>query len=82
VVVGALATALSLYYYLAVIRALYMRPAVVPSADAVATIANDSLPAHGAVTGAIALCLIVTVGSFFAVGHLVDLATKAATAIF
>jgi NADH-quinone oxidoreductase subunit N len=81
VVVGALATALSLYYYFALVRALYMRPAAPPAPGAQAGDAS-SQPIDGSLTGAIALCVVVTVGTFFVVGPLADLAAKAASAIF
>jgi NADH-quinone oxidoreductase subunit N len=77
VVVGVIATAISLYYYLAVIRAMYMRPAeelqLAPS--------GGSPPPERLVQGAVAGALIVTVGSFFAVQPLIDLAKDAATSL-
>jgi NADH-quinone oxidoreductase subunit N len=79
VVVGAVATAVSLYYYLSIIRSMYMRPA---AGTGQVTVAGGSPPSDDAVVGALAICLVVTIGSFFAVGPLVDLATKAASALF
>jgi NADH-quinone oxidoreductase subunit N len=74
VVAGAIATAISLYYYLAVIRALYMRmPAELQLAPA-----GGSPPRDALLSGSVVACMAVTVGSFFAVQPLIDLAEKAA----
>ena len=74
VVAGAIATAISLYYYLAVIRALYMRmPAELQLAPA-----GGSPPREALLSGSVVACMAVTVGSFFAVQPLIDLAEKAA----
>jgi NADH-quinone oxidoreductase subunit N len=72
VIVGVAATAVSLYYYLGVVRALFMRDAlrVVP--------AGGSPPREGALQLGVAACLAVTIGSFFAVQPLIDLAQHAA----
>jgi len=77
VIVGVVATAVSLYYYLGVIRALYMRigPELRPAA--VGGAPPRDLLLHGAVGGALA----VTVGSFFAVQPLIELARDAAAAL-
>jgi NADH-quinone oxidoreductase subunit N len=77
VIVGVVATAVSLYYYLGVIRALYMRigPELRPAA--VGGAPPRDLLLHGAVAGA----LVVTVGSFFAVQPLIELARDAAAAL-
>ena len=72
-----IATAVSLYYYLAVIRAMYMRPAeelqLAPS--------GGSPPPERLVQAAVAGALVVTVGSFFAVQPLIDLAKDAASSL-
>jgi NADH-quinone oxidoreductase subunit N len=74
VVAGVIATAISLYYYLAVIRALYMRmPAELQLAPAGGSPPQDTL-----LSGSVLACMAVTVGSFFAVQPLIDLAEKAA----
>ena len=77
VVVGVIATAVSLYYYLAVIRAMYMRPAeelqLAPS--------GGSPPPERLLQGSVAVALAVTVGSFFAVQPLIDLAKEAASSL-
>ena len=73
VIVGVVATAVSLFYYLNVVRALYMRapePQLLP--------AGGSPPREVLVYGVTLVCLVVTVGSFFAVQPLIDLARDAA----
>jgi NADH:ubiquinone oxidoreductase subunit 2 (subunit N) len=75
VLAGVIATAISLYYYLAVIRALYMRmPAELQLAPA-----GGSPPRETLLQTAVAACVAVTVGSFFAVQPLIDVAEKAAS---
>jgi NADH-quinone oxidoreductase subunit N len=76
VVVGVIATAVSLYYYLAVIRAMYMRPAM-----PVAAAAGGQPPRELALSAAVVGCMAVVVGSFFAVEPLVDLAREAAASL-
>jgi NADH-quinone oxidoreductase subunit N len=77
VIVGVVATAVSLYYYLAVIRAMYMRPAeelqLAPS--------GGSPPPERLLSASVAVALAVTVGSFFAVQPLIDLARDAASSL-
>ena len=74
VVAGVIATAISLYYYLAVIRAMYMRmPAELQLAPA-----GGSPPREALLSTSVVACMVVTVGSFFAVQPLIDLAEKAA----
>ena len=71
VIVGVVATAVSLYYYLEVIRALYLRP------SAELQFAAGGQPPRDALLQAAAIaCVVVVVGSFFAVQPLIDLATK------
>jgi NADH-quinone oxidoreductase subunit N len=76
VIVGLAATAVSLYYYLAVIRALYMRP------SAELQFASGGQPPRDALLqlGVLA-CLAVAVGSFFGVQPLIDLAKHAFTTL-
>lgn len=76
VIVGLVATAVSLYYYLAVIRALYMRPAA-----ELQFAAGGSPPRDVLLTAGVAACAAVAIGSFFAVQPLIDLATKAAESL-
>ena len=71
VVIGVLATAVSLYYYLGVVRAMYMRPS---SARADLVVAGGSPPPDPALEVAIGVAIAVTIGSFFFVQPLVDLA--------
>ena len=71
VIVGVLATAVSLYYYLDVIRALYLRPSAELQFAAGGQPPRDALLQAGTVA-----CVVVVVGSFFAVQPLIDLATK------
>jgi NADH-quinone oxidoreductase subunit N len=75
VVAGVIATAISLYYYLAVIRAMYMRmPAELQLAPA-----GGSPPREALLSGSVVVCMAVTVVSFFAVQPLIDVAEKAAS---
>jgi NADH:ubiquinone oxidoreductase subunit 2 (subunit N) len=74
-VIGVLATALSLAYYLNVIRALYLRSGEVPSGQVV--VAGGSPPRDLLLDVTLASALAVTIGSFFFVQPLVDLATDA-----
>ena len=78
VIVGVVATAVSLYYYLGVIRAMYLSgPAVEPRPVSV----GGSPPREIVLGTSVFLCLAVTVGSFFVVQPLIDLARKAAAAL-
>jgi NADH-quinone oxidoreductase subunit N len=82
VIVGVAATAVSLYYYLAVIRAMYMRPsAELQLGRAAAPVAGGSPPRDGWLQTSVALALGVTVGSFFAVQPLIDVARHAAASL-
>mgnify|MGYP006314789389 FL=1 len=75
VVAGVIATAISLYYYLAVIRAMYMRmPAELQLAPA-----GGSPPREALLSGSVVVCMAVTVATFFAVEPLIDVAGKAAS---
>jgi len=73
VLAGVIGTAISLYYYLAVVRAMYMR---MPEVRLVP--AGGSPPREAMLQGTVLACLAITVGSFFAVEPLIDLAEKAA----
>jgi NADH-quinone oxidoreductase subunit N len=75
VIVGVVATALSLYYYLAIIRALYLHRELLPVP------VGASPPPERILGVAVAACAAVVVGSFFAVQPLIDLAEKAARAL-
>jgi NADH-quinone oxidoreductase subunit N len=74
VIVGVAATAVSLYYYLGVVRALYMRSEI----ELRAAPAGGSPPREAVLQTSVVACLAVTVASFFAVQPLIDLAKDAA----
>jgi NADH-quinone oxidoreductase subunit N len=73
VLAGVIGTAISLYYYLAVVRAMYMRMPEVQLAPV-----GGSPPREAVLQTSVLACLAVTVGSFFAVQPMIDLAEKAA----
>jgi NADH-quinone oxidoreductase subunit N len=73
VLAGVIGTAISLYYYLAVIRSLYMRMPDVQLAPA-----GGSPPREALLQTSVVGCMAVTIGSFFAVEPLIDVAEKAA----
>ena len=79
VIVGVVATLVSLYYYLGVVRAMYMRP----SAELqVAPVAVGGSPAREPLLhAAVGIALVVSVGSLFAVQPLIDLAKHAASSL-
>jgi NADH-quinone oxidoreductase subunit N len=74
VIVGVIATIVSLYYYLAVVRAMYMRPSAELGLTAVA---GGSPPREPLLHAAVGLALVVSVGSLFAVEPMIDLAKHA-----
>ena len=80
VVIGVLATALSLAYYLNVVRALYMRSGEAPATGAVIA-AGGSPPRDPLLETAVGAALVITIGSFFFVQPLVDLASDAAASL-
>jgi NADH-quinone oxidoreductase subunit N len=80
VIVGVVATAVSLYYYLAVVRAMYMRPAAELQLGA-APVAGGAPPRDALLHTSVVLALGVTVASFFAVQPLIDIAKHAAGAL-
>jgi NADH-quinone oxidoreductase subunit N len=77
IVAGVIATAISLYYYLAVVRALYMRPAL----ELRPVVAGGSPPRDPLLHAAVFLSVGVTIGSFFFVQPLIDLARDAASSL-
>jgi NADH-quinone oxidoreductase subunit N len=77
IIVGVAATAVSLYYYLGVVRAMYLRP----SAELQLAPSGGSPPRELVLQSSVAVCLFVTVASFFAVQPIVDLAAKAAATL-
>jgi NADH-quinone oxidoreductase subunit N len=78
VIVGVVATAVSLYYYLGVIRAMYLSS---PPLEARPVSVGGSPPREILLGSSVFLCLAVTVGSFFAVQPLIDLAKDAAQSL-
>ena len=70
-ILGAVFTAVSIYYYLGVVRSMYMRPQLAAAA------AGGSPPNDFLLDLAIAGALVVGVGSFFAVDPLLDIITDA-----
>jgi NADH-quinone oxidoreductase subunit N len=74
IIVGVVATAVSLYYYLGIIRAMYLRS----SAELQLAPVGGSPPRELLLQASVAACVFVTIASFFAVQPIVDLATDAA----
>ena len=77
VLVGVAATALSLAYYLNIVRWLYMRS----GAELRLVPAGGSPPRELALGVAVTAAVVVTVGSFFAAQPILDLASDAATSL-
>jgi NADH-quinone oxidoreductase subunit N len=77
IVAGVIATMISVYYYLGIVRAMYFRDA----AELQLAPAGGSPPRELMLSVAVAACLVVTVGSFFAVQPLIDLAAHAALSL-
>ena len=77
VIVGAVATLVSLYYYLGVVRAMFMRR----TEDLQLAPIGGSPPRDSLLQSAVVVCLAVTVGSFFVVQPMIDLARHAANAL-
>jgi NADH-quinone oxidoreductase subunit N len=77
IIAGVIATAISLYYYLGVIRALYLRPGV----ELKPVIVGGSPPRDPLLHSAVFLSVGVTIGSFVFVQPLVDLARVGASSL-
>jgi NADH-quinone oxidoreductase subunit N len=77
VIVGVLATLVSLYYYLGLVRAMFMRR----TEDLQLAPIGGSPPQDAVLEASVLVCLVVTVGSFFAVQPLIDLARHAANSL-
>jgi NADH-quinone oxidoreductase subunit N len=77
VIVGVVATLVSLYYYLGVVRAMFMRR----TEDLQLAPIGGSPPRDALLQLSVGACLVVTVGSFFAVQPLIDLAKHAVNAL-
>ena len=71
-IVGAIATAVSVYYYLGVVRAMYFQPGAIRVAPA-----GGSPPRELALGTSVLLAVVVTIGSFIAAQPLLDIATDA-----
>jgi NADH-quinone oxidoreductase subunit N len=77
IVAGVIATMISAYYYLGIVRAMYFRE----SAELQLAPAGGSPNPEVLLSTGVLICLVVTVGSFFAVQPLIDLARHAAQAL-
>jgi NADH-quinone oxidoreductase subunit N len=76
-IVGVVATLVSLYYYLGVVRAMYFRSPV----ELQLLPAGGSPPPEVALQIGVGLALAITIGSFFAVQPLIDIAKQAAESL-
>jgi NADH-quinone oxidoreductase subunit N len=76
VVVGVLATVVSIYYYLGIVRAMYMQPPALQVAPA-----GGSPPRDLALSTAVTAALVITVGSFLAAGPLLDVMGDAVSSL-
>jgi len=74
IVAGVIATMISAYYYLGIVRAMYFRD----RAELQLAPAGGSPPSDVLLDAGVLVALVVTVGSFFAVQPLIDLAHSAA----
>ncbi|HEU5277565.1 MAG TPA: NADH-quinone oxidoreductase subunit N [Gaiellaceae bacterium] len=88
VIVGVIATLVSLYYYLGLVRAMFMRRTedlqLAPRTDVraePARLLGGSPPRDALLQTAVVACLVVTVGSFFAMQPLIDLAKHASASL-
>ena len=77
VIVGVLATLVSLYYYLGLVRAMFMRR----TEDLQLAPTGGSPPRDALLQTSVVACFVVTVGSFFAVQPLIDLAKHASNSL-
>jgi NADH-quinone oxidoreductase subunit N len=77
IVIGVAFTIVSAAYYLGVVRAMYMRD----SAELRLAPAGGSPPIDRLLGTGVAVCLVVTIGSFFAVQPLIDVARAAARSL-
>jgi len=74
IVAGVIATMISAYYYLGIVRAMYFRD----SMELRLAPAGGAPPREFLLSAGVAISLVVTVGSFFAVQPLIDVAKSAA----
>ena len=80
VIVGVVFTLVSLYYYLAIVRAMYMRPAAEQELRLVA-VAGGSPARETLLHGAVGIALVVSVGTLFAVPPLLTIIEHAVSAL-
>ena len=80
VLVGVVATMISLPYYLNVVRWMYMRTAPAPPASALVAV-GGAPPREYALGLATSAAIVVTVGSFFVVQPILDLASDAVASL-
>ena len=78
VIAGVIGTVISVYYYLAIIGAMYFRS----GAELQLRPAGGSPPREALLTTGVAACLVVSVGSLLAVQPLIDIARDAAATLF
>jgi NADH-quinone oxidoreductase subunit N len=83
VIVGVLATLVSLYYYLGIVRAMYMRPSeeLLVRADGGVAVSGGAPAPETLLHLAVGAAFVVSLGSLFAVQPLIDLAQHAASAL-
>ena len=82
VIVGVLATLVSLYYYLGIVRAMYMRgPEELQLRPGSVAVSGGAPAKETLLHLAVGAALVVAVGSLFAVQPLIDLAQHAASAL-
>jgi len=83
VIVGVLATLVSLYYYLGIVRAMYMRPSAELQVQPGGSVAvSGGAPAKEELLHvAVGAAFVVSLGSLFAVQPLIELARHAARAL-
>ncbi len=77
IIAGVIATMISAYYYLGIVRAMYFRE----SAELQLAPAGGAPNPELLLSAGVLICLVVTVGSFFAVQPLIDVARHAASAL-
>ena len=77
IVAGVIATMISAYYYLGIVRAMYFRERM----ELQLAPAGGSPPRDALLAVAVGTCLVVTVGSFFAVQPIIDVAESAAQSL-
>ena len=77
IVAGVIATMISAYYYLGIVRAMYFRDA----AELQLAPAGGSPPRELLLGAGVTICVVITIGSFFAVQPLIDIARSAADAL-